>query len=196
MSQMDHPPIPAAPPTSPDPSAVARRKITWPTVVGIIAIVFAAGGLMTGLGGVVSWLFAETWRPGSGASAAHYRPVMIPLSAVHGLLAGLLLAGGIGLIRQRRWAVRVLLTWAWLRVVEGVVNAVVQAMMQREMFQQAGAQSPGMPAPFVHVMTVVSFVFALAWAAALPVFLLIWFRGRRVRGDIAEHFDQNPGRRA
>lgn len=56
-----------------------------------------------------------------------YRVTLGIKGAVGGVMAGLLIAAGVGLLRDQLWAVRLAKAWAWYALVAAVVNVVLQA---------------------------------------------------------------------
>ncbi len=83
----------------------------WATGLGVVAIVYAiAGVLVNGIGLAVMNLGDQAMTGQSG-------PLQWTFSGVAILLGVLLLAGGIGLLRRRRWGVRAVTTWVVARLI-------------------------------------------------------------------------------
>lgn len=188
-------PPPAAPPTAPIPAA--PKPAVWPTVLGVVMIVFGAGGVLLGGWGAVVNLFLIDFFAGLGgqgnpAAATAMRDWSLPmglLSLVNAAAAGLLLAAGIGMVRRRRWSIRAATLWAWIKIVLVVLGAVAAVFMQRVQFEamtQNAANGPAaMPRGVMVGVLVVIGLFTVAWGWALPIFTLVWLRLAGSRREIA-----------
>ncbi|MBS0198508.1 MAG: hypothetical protein JSR77_17290 [Planctomycetes bacterium] len=190
-------PIPATPPTIPGRLAVVAKPPTWHTPLGIAFLVMGIlGALMAGsqmVAGITVPAFIPVNVPGAQASIATIKQHAGESAAVWGftLLCAVMLAisGGM-LIGKRRAAVTLLLVWACLRIVSGIVQATHTYFMQKaqfaammeEMSKQQGAR-PVPPGVFAAIGGVSS-VMAFLWAAALPVFVFIWFSRPSVRAFV------------
>jgi hypothetical protein len=114
----------------------------WPKVFGIIAIVFASYGLLSQLVGLVmaapmSAVFERIGAPSpfdGGASRFIYLNGAGLL-----LLSGLLLAGGIALVRRRPAARRLLLSWAAARIAFAALIAPAQFAYTASMFSKVSS---------------------------------------------------------
>ena len=276
LTEPDHPPMsPAAPPMQPGPTS---DRSTWPSVLGTIAIIFGAGGLLSGVFSIVAPSVMEAFVSSGPGSPSEVSPQVISLSSttssaaqeagilvgdvieavegravtmeslietIHaspnspltlrirrdgarqdvvvtprlvddvGLIgvglccpesvrarfevmnawlvwntlmallcigaAGLLLAGGILLIKRRARAINALKIWAALRIPLVVASGALVLVTQnalREVREVLDAPS----VPFAAVMA--ANVFWLVFGCALPVFVLIWFARERVKTEI------------
>jgi hypothetical protein len=190
---------PTAPPTSVGPLPPAVNPAVWPTVIGVIAIVFGAFGVLAGLWGVLAPLVMRNFETAL-PSGVHVSEAMsgweewtLPLSAAATVLAALLLAGGVGLVQLRPWGRRLLMYWAPLKIMLAGVNGILVWHMQAEMLQVQGmawtSSAPFGPAggnTAVKAFSMVSLALALVWGAALPVFVLIWFARATIREQVAK----------
>jgi len=188
------PGTPVAPPTMPDPNATGRRALAWPTVIGVIAIVFGVGGLLGSIGGVVwqALLLAgnlEAWGVQDADGAEAYAVPGLVLQAVAVLIPGALLVGGVLLVRRRRAAVRWLVTWAIVKLLHGAAAVVMGYLVQQAMLASMGAGPAGPSRAFVNGVMLASFTVTAVWITALPVFVLLWFTRPRVRADVARAFE-------
>ena len=188
-SEPDHPPIsPAAPPMQPGPTSA---RATWPTVLGTIAIIFGAGGLLSGVWGIVAPRAMEalvSFAPGSAPES--FRATLDVMNAwrvwttLLALLsvgaAGLLLAAGILLIKRRAKAITVLKIWAVIRLPLVVAGSALGLVLQNAMREVPDAPS----VPFAEVMAATGAVFGLLFGCALPVFFLIWVARERVKAEV------------
>jgi hypothetical protein len=130
------------PPTEQGPLVDEIARTRWPTVIGVISIIYAIIGL-TCAGFQIGWLglqnlIPEMWR--GGVTWPLWLRLMLIALAVPLLVAGgMLLAGGIGLVRRKRSSVSLLRKWAVFRLVLlvlGVIATVVSAPAQMEMQRQ------------------------------------------------------------
>lgn len=184
------PPTQVAPVPRPEPSS-------WPTVLGVIAIIFGALGVFGGCLTVAS-PFVARWMERNFIGPSDVNILGLPTSTdMVALVVGLgvleatlgvwLLVGGIGLARRRRASAWPLKTWAVAKVFYVVISTVVMAVLQQPQME-AMAQDPSM-APlgsgFVEMMTYVGVVIQILWGSALPVFLLIWLSRRPIREEMS-----------
>ncbi len=177
---------PVAPPTRPDAMPVRETRSTWPTVLGVLAIILGGLGILS-----CAWLMVPTApgiesdpQPSGGVLEAYQAasdPVWLGISAVQ-------LVGGIGLIRRRRWSRTVLQVWAVLTLVVAIVHAVLVPDMLAETMAQQQSGSSGGPGAAPGAFEIVFYVFVLAgmlFSAAPPVFVLIWFGRQKIRDEVA-----------
>lgn len=193
MSEL--PPVPPAGPTVPPTARYAAPALpvapVWPLAIGIICIVFGAGGVMVGLFGLVSFSVFSSMTAGMQSAPqviAEMQRMTILTSAVNTPISALLLAVGIGLAKRRRWSLPLARGWAVLRMVAAVVSVVAGVMVQSKQLafmSSQGAVPPGM-GRFTDLMAFTGVLFGLAWAWALPVFLLVWLGREKIRGQTRE----------
>lgn len=192
------------------PPLPAANKTPWSTIIGIIAIVFGGGGILTGLMGMLAPLFNQLFiefmpadQTAMYQTQARYQWWGVGLSVAAMLVAVLLLVGGIGLLKRRPAAVSRLKTWAVAKIVLTLAMATFQGVMQAGMWEsmqqqaQQQTQQPGaaLPEVFSNLMIAMTVAFTLAWGLALPVFMLIWFGRKKVTAEVRS-WDDEPGRDA
>ncbi len=191
-------PVRAHPPTEPS-GAMKPREATWPLVLGVVSLIFGIGGLLMGLYGMASpWFtqYLESVAPvqmsGAMAAAGQYAALTVGIYAVSLVLAGALLAGGIGLLNQRRWSRRVLLAWAVSKVVYAVPATMLQMMMQKDAMLAAqasaagagGGAMPPMANNIMQAMGVFGMIIGLAWLSALPAVMMAWLWRPTIRAQV------------
>jgi hypothetical protein len=163
-------------------------------VIGTIVVIFGAMGIVGGLCGAVSPMImkAITSAVPAGQEAIGSLEVMkrwsewiVGNSLLRTALGTLLLAAGIGLLKQRSWARLTCLTWACARVAFAPVEAYVGHLMQVESLDQMARQGPSPPAAVMGVAFALGAFIGLAWAWALPVFMLVWLSRRKIREEVA-----------
>jgi hypothetical protein len=185
--------LPPAPPTVAGPLGRPPRRIVWPTAIGIIAIVFGSIGILWSLyNASVPWMMSSwtVYTPGTTtfdplAAMRHWAPWM---SVVHGIgvpVAGMLLAGGIGLLLRRTWSATVLVAWAIVKIPVAVAVTFVSVCVQQEqMSGMAGQPGGAVGVAFINGFAWFFAILTLAWYWALPVFMLIWFAHAVVRQGV------------
>lgn len=178
------------------PTDVVTESMTsaWPTVLGILAIIFGGFGVLGGVWGIVYPFFA-------GGVAEMFPPMQaqmmqqidewsgwsMALALISFLFAGLLLYGGISLVRRRQRAASILFIWSILKIVLILVSVGFQLSLQTQVMDQATAQLPPVPggrAIMVGSVAVGVACGAIFWLAG-PVFLLVWFRRRVIKEEVA-----------
>lgn len=109
------------------------------------------------------------------------------VSLVGGALSLALLAGGIGLLCRRAWAVRTLLLWAVLKCLHAPAPAVLGYLTQHAAMAQTGAGATPIPGAggVMDAFLIFSAALGVAWGVALPIFVLVWLRRATVRADVA-----------
>ncbi len=193
------PPPPARlhPPTSPRPIVHATAPSRWPGVVGTIAIVIASLSILASAWGVLQQVFIlnlTAMVPGQEAMGAVYdrwRLPMIAVMASGALVAGVLLLGGILIVRRKPACRAVCLTYAALRTIQGVALAVVTGLMQQELvavsMATTAANNPAVAAasgPVGTATAVASGAAVAMWAIAFPAFLFVWFIRPKIRREV------------
>lgn len=192
---MDQPTQPAIRPTQPGPMVRAKPASNWPTVIGIIAMVFGGLGILGGAWGVVGTLMPGLFNFGVGQQAEMFEVMRqwatwnLMMAVIMAAVAAILLASGIKLLKRRPEAPRWCGTWAKIKIVLVIVTSIAGYMCQQEMFEAMGkAQGPGQAAPatFMKAAGLFGFVFGLLWGWALPVFMLIWFGQKKIKTETAD----------
>ncbi len=192
------PQLPNAPPTEPVTYVPAQQPSSWPTVLGVIAIVVAGLGILTSVWAVFGTQVAE--RISSRFSPPNMQMSIVQIQKRWGAwtiistvlslsLAVLLLAAGIGLIRRRAWAPPLCRAWAVLKMLLVLAGSVVGYQIGRESFDMMSQQNPNMPALGAgagSLFAAFGVCAGLLWGWALPVFLLIWLARRPIKTEIAE----------
>lgn len=189
---METPPALAAPPTS-----------KWPTVIGSIAIVFAAGALLQSLAAPLGPLMIRSQMEEFAKQGVdqgrideylrQFGTFTYTSAAVLGAVAVLLLAGGILLIKRRRVSPLLLQVWAMLKIVAGgffIFKQMAISRLQMEIiFDTASGVGGAQGAQVFGQITTYAMWFGLAfgllWIAAFPVFLIVWFNRQRIKDQVA-----------
>lgn len=188
------PSVPSAPPMQPTDVVAESVPTSWPTVLGILAIVFGGFGVLGGAWGVVAPFVAGRITEMSPSMPAQLTQQLDAWSgwttafSIMSLMAGgLLLFGGISLVRRRHRAAPALFVWSIIKIVLILANVGLQLAVQSQVMGQALSQLPTLPGGGTIMMTSViigvgcGLIFQLAW----PVFLLIWFRRRVIKEEVA-----------
>ncbi len=182
---------PSIPPTMPGPLPAPGVRTTWPTVIGVIAIILGVFGTLGNVWGIVAASFMPQMMSSAPPDVVDQMKQMqgmtVKISMLSLPIPILLLAAGIGLVNRRRWGVSLAKGWAVLKMLLVVVSMGLTWHMQDAMFTNATATS-GMPANAAGVFGIIkvfSVIFTLAWGWAFPVFLLIWMARARIKAEVA-----------
>jgi uncharacterized membrane protein len=176
----------------------------WPTVIGVISIIYAIGG-MTCATLQVGWLavmdaIPEMYRGGITMPLG-LRLAMIGLVVPLLILGIMLITGGIGLLRRKRSSVSLLRKWVLLRLVMlllGVMFAVVTAPAQIEitrqshefaarMYAESGQSAPPSKSDeeLWRGLILQTGIFS-ALIAIYPLFIGFYLSRRRINDEVAE----------
>jgi hypothetical protein len=191
----NHPVPPAVPPTEIGYAIPPAPPSTWPTVIGVIAIIFGVFGCLAAIYAALSPLIAEavsrgvsTSRP-TGFELASRMPVLTVIGSLLALgLAILLLVGGITLIRRSASSRGLCVTWATLKILYAVANTAVSYFLMKPVLDemaQTQAQGAGMPPGFMQQMMAFGMCVGFVWVLALPIFMLIWFSRAKIKEETA-----------
>lgn len=194
------PPVEAGPHHS-DPEATR-----WPTVIGIISLVYACGGLLCGLGYGISILLTE-WMMSLGGMKVDTPPVIkvtgFAMSVLMIAIGVVMLFGAVNILRRRQAGVKLLKLWALLRValiVLGIVVAMLTAPAQvafqrsiadateqrlRDSGQAAAIPPPKTDEEIWRQIMVMSGVMS-AVMAIYPIFIMFYLSRRKITNETLE----------
>ena len=189
------------------------RVSSWPTALGVLAIVIGSLGIIAyGCGGTFglltqSAMYRAMKSTGAGTAdifdaqaqvTTKYMPFTIANGVILSGLAILILIAGVGMLRRRTWSRRCALTWAVLRIVYAVPAAYLSYRLTQEMMQamtNAMATTPNpsggtmtMPAGMSSIMQifgVVGVVITFFFTCAMPIFALVWFNLPQFKREMA-----------
>ena len=185
---------PSTPPTRPTEMVPGSVPTSWPTVVGILAIVFGGFGILGGVWGVVSPFVVDRFAE---MIPSMQEQLMQQLDAWSGwtramsitsfLFAGLLLFGGISLVKKRHRAAPILFIWSILKTVLIFAGVGLQLSIQTQTMDQLTTQLSSVPGGRAIMVGSVAIGLAcgLIFQLAGPVFLLVWFRRRVIKEEVA-----------
>ncbi len=174
-----------------------ERRSGWPTMIGIIAVVFGVLGVLGGCSGLVFNVFAAIWGSSmqwmpevQKAQFEVMRQYVVPTSismVVATVVAAWLLVAGIGVLRRRPWSRGATVGWAVAKIIYAI-PAYFLNKAQFEAMEQAAIDS-GTPIP-TGIFTIMQSVggammgWSILWVWALPLFLIIWFRWAPVKTEV------------
>ncbi len=196
---------PGAPPTS--PGALVARPVpgppAWVAVLGILSIVFGVLGALGKCWGIATPLFfmmmdrffasmpQEEMPEAVGRSFSMmgvYAWPIAGISLLKTIVAGLLVAVGIGLLKRRAWAPAWAIRYAVLDIVLSLGEGVLGALAQVAQMEAMQAADPTAFAPIGGWTTLIAYgsvglgvLLSMVW----PVFLVVWFTRRRVREHVS-----------
>jgi hypothetical protein len=190
-----------APPTEAGDFVPVTPPEGWPTVIGVLSIIFGALGIFGAGCGAVMLVAAPALvnlipeGPERDEALASIQqglqnvPLQVGVQLIEFVLAIVLLVGGIQLIKRSRSAAKTLKVFAvgdlfsnTLVLIVGLIVARAQAaamaenpdVQQMPQGVQGWVQAAGM------IGAVVSWVLTAIW----PVFLLLWFHRARIRESV------------
>ena len=194
------PSVPVAPPTSPGPLPAPPHQSAWPTVIGIIAVIFGALGLLggcMGIGGALVMPLLAEWMesmPGTKGQAAGMEAMgewtgwMVGDAILGGVLAALLLVAGIRLLQRRFSCRKLCFTWAIPKIPYVIASTVLGYFVQQANLE-ALKNDPNSPVAamggLMDALGVFGTVFGLVLGLAPPVFVLIWFSRGAIKAEVA-----------
>jgi hypothetical protein len=189
------PVVGAAPASAGRPGEGEDQHSAWPALLGIVALVFGLIGLVMRVFSLLAILLMRA-ALSADAGEAEARGALIVSdrwfvwsagsTIIGALLALLLLAGGIGLLRRNRGGARLLIIWAWTRIGFAVIESIITVLIQREQLAAAreGTETP-MAEGVETGVVILAFIWTLSWGIVLPVIILLVLTMARTREEIA-----------
>lgn len=188
-----------------DPVQIPGRPVKWPKILGIIALVLGILGILQCALSPLSLLFVDNQMEfarqtgGNDEVIAEYmaqlKSVALSSSIAIGVVAIILLVGGILLLRKRPSAPLVLQIWSVLKILVGgyfSFRSLSLTRLQMEMMMGqsgTGGMTGGREMEMIQRVTDYAvyggMIFGLLWIAALPVFFLIWFAREPVKEEVS-----------
>ena len=193
--ETDQPATPMAPPT--DTDAPEAKPPSWPTVIGVIAIVFGSLGIFQGCAGLASPFITrmalsnpDALPPQSRAQLEVTQQFVLynSISAIFVLgLAVVLLIAGIGLVRRRAWGRTAILCWAGGKIIYSIPAALLGYVIMRAtlaaMKEAGGGALTGFMG-FLAKLGAAGLACSIIWTWALPVFCIIWMVRAPVKTEV------------
>lgn len=190
------------PPPFPTSAQLPAPGSKWPKMLGIIAVIFGAGGIFHSVVGPVSMFLVKKQMQAfvdQGADQVKVEEYLAKItthtyqSSAAGLfLAIILLTGGILLLRRRRACSPTLQVWAVLKIIVGgliVFKSAALSRAQMGIIMSHEALGSGKEAEMITTFASygmwIGLFFGLVWLAVLPVFFLIWFNRENTKRDMA-----------
>ncbi len=187
------PPMPSTPPIQAGPLArpalgyASGAPSTWPTVIGVIGIVFGAGAVLLTLGGFGFALLMRNapGMPPNPQFEDRWLPWTLASMFVTCAVAILLLVAGVGITKRRAWAPRLAKVWAILKMVIVLGSMIIGFQTQQETMEALQQSAGPSPMPNLEGLVAFSMCGGVLWGWALPVFMLIWFSRSSVKEEIS-----------
>lgn len=185
----DPPPLASAiPPTTPLPYVPPEPpRSKWPTIVGILAIIWGSLGILGAIWAAVALMIPGLTRATASQPSPIPHSIEIISGPINAALAVLLLIGGVKLISRRILGVRLLKTWAVIDVITTVGGLVFAATGISQMIQdmrQTTGPAP-MPPGVLETMVLGGMCVGLVFGIAPPIFALVWFARRTIKDEVA-----------
>jgi len=173
MTNIPAPPLPAAGPAAPGPGPF--RPISalpaWPTALGLFSIFMGAQLLLGCVTGALSLFAYHSAGPGGGFLIAQFFR-----SAAAFLSAGLVLPGGICLLKRVPVARGLLLAYAIVAVAGALLGVAAQALAFTRFGSDLGFYSSALASVVGQVPSLLP---------PYPIFCLVWFFRRSVADEMA-----------
>jgi hypothetical protein len=161
-----------APPTV--RGVVPKQPAVWPTVIGVIAVVWAGMTLVGIPCGAAMWfIMPHAFESQSAAIFFGSQAIALALGIV-------LLVAGIGILQWRQIGVRFVTIWSIIALIWTPIGIMVGLIGAD--FEQGGNFGARMGAHFGILGVICGGLFTLA----LPIFLLIWFSRAAIKAETAE----------
>ena len=182
----------AVPPDQPGQMQAPQEPSTWPTVIGIIAIVLGAGGVLSGLSSAAMPMLVDAMGTAMPEmqrapleAAQEHMVWTVTSSLLSVLIAAALLAAGIGLVKRRAWSIRAARGWALVRLLFVGIAAVMAYRIGQAQFDAMAEQGDlgGLPEWLVDLLLPLTVVATLAWGWAFPVLILIWLGRAKIKAE-------------
>lgn len=190
-----------APPTRAGDFVPLRPPEGWPTVIGVLSIIFGSLGSLQGFCGLLSLilmavvvpLLPQEMKDQMGQQMQSSAPYPVPQALVTLLeLVGsvMLLVGGIFLVKRRAKAAGVLTAYAVVDLVANTCGSVLAyfALRAQMAHLQNDPQMQQVPSWMLNIMKNMGpVVIPIGWVlvSIWPVFLLLWFRRAKIRASMA-----------
>ncbi len=178
-----------------EPVAKTTAGSNWPDIMGIIAIILGAIGILSKMGAIFYPLIrpvavnviSRNVPPGTIESFLGFLPdtmVVMFSGLIEMALAILLLLGGWWLKNRRRLGIQVLKIWAWISIPWAILETGFANLMVRRLIPNLPhAGSWDWPVEgFVHV----GLFFGLMVSLAIPIFVLAWFGSRTIASEVSD----------
>ena len=177
------------PPTQAPPPPV--RASVWPTVVGIIGIIYASLGLFGAFCGlaypwILPWYVDVLRSFGTSEQEVQEIEASMPpvdwtvLTSVVGLaLVILLFVGAVKLLRRQAPGARLCALWSWMIIPWTIIATVITLVFHFNTPVPSGG--PGQQIGTA-ILTVITAVLGLV----LPVFMVIWFARPTIKSQVAQ----------
>lgn len=187
---------PLTPPTVSGALPPSGERSSWPHVLGICCIVVGVLGILTGLGTIATTFTTRTMvgmmnDPEFTAVMnvnSDSAPILITVNLLKALIALVLVVAGIALVRRRASAPVWALRYSVAQILFALISGIQMALLQRQFMAAALEQDPSMSAEFsvfTNSIALFSAAVAFIWYLLFPLFLLIWFRRTKIKGEIA-----------
>lgn len=167
--------------------APAPKQPSWPTVIGVISIIWASLTLICTPINIAGTLAGAPGTRGAGQAGPNgfdpysvYPDWYFTFSLIGQFIAlgmgVLLLVAAIKLCKRRAVARTMHLIWAWTTLGLGILNMGI-ALSVMDM-----SDAPDMMRPMVYVGVAIGAAIAFAW----PIFLVAWFMRSKTRDQLRE----------
>lgn len=175
------------------PGQLPAPRTVWPTVLGIIGIVFGSLGALAGAWGTIAPVLMENipffrtagFDPFAGVR--DWRTELVVINLVTALLGVQLAIGAYMLMKRKPAARATLLLWALAKCVIVVAASYVGYQINQAQWASMRASGVGPPvmSGFMTFGSIVGVVFGIGWGWALPAFIVGWFMRPAINHEVA-----------
>ena len=178
----------------------------WPTVIGVISIIYASLGLLCGVGGSLMQAMMDVFMGWFGMDVAISGTVKLMgvfNAAVALILGVILLTGGINLVKRRRKGVTAHKVWVVLRIIMLVIGICFSVMTieqqvdfqesmakeQIRMARERGVDTSNFPTfnrEAKAFQTQIGIIVGSTLVAIYPLFIGFFLARRKITDEIAE----------
>ena len=163
-------------------------KSSWPTIVGIIGIIYAGMGLISNVCGVVIISFAPQlieWLQKMGMSDADAQEMKASLSINTWLVVGgliglamviMLLVGSIKLLKRKQSGAKLCKLWAWISIPWILISTTIGFAIQTSIQESS--------TPVEQVGAIIGAIIGTIFGFILPVYMVIWFARSKIKSEI------------
>ena len=196
---------PTHPPTEQDEMLADDQPTKWPTVIGVISLLYALGGLLCQIGVVMGPYLTELGARLGGLDLdmeipTSLKAVQIGLATLTFCVGILMFVGAVNLLRRRRSGPSLLRAWSVIRLVlivvglgTAIVLAPAQVELQRSLLEQQNdrLREAGMESRVkektddeLRQAAIRNGVIASGVFAMYPFFLGLWLSRRKVTEQV------------
>lgn len=173
----------------PDSKSDVPPPPKWPDLLAIICMMFGGAGLLihlleiAGHGMSIMGWWENVGRAEKDELSYFYLIPALLLAVAAFFFSGILLTGGLALYKRWPWCTRWLNTWALIKIPLVILLSLLGwAMLIMPAYHMFAGHDPETKWTHYHTAFMLAWSFIwLIWSLLLPVFIIVWFRKKKVR---------------